>query len=116
MRRAKFCIEGRRDEEFWFVINEFKKDVVHPGFDVGDAIGDGGEDGFGGHVTTAKMKSMLADDLTEGKHVDGEEEGAEDGTLGNTIGNGGGVGVAVISRDKLAKVRELGGEPKECCS
>ncbi|XDV53579.1 hypothetical protein PO909_022050 [Leuciscus waleckii] len=88
------------------------------GFNVGNAIGDGGEDsrgdGFGGHVelgiigVAVKMESMVADDLTEGKHVDGEEEGAEHGTLGDTMGDRGGVGVAVVNRDKVVTVREVG--------
>lgn len=56
-----------------------------------------------------KMESMVTDDLTEGKHINGEEEGAKHGTLGNTIVGRGGVGVAVINRDKMVTVREVGG-------
>ncbi|XDV46572.1 hypothetical protein PO909_014447 [Leuciscus waleckii] len=124
---------NRREERFWagdkefcFIAVEFKKVIVHPGFNVGNAIGDGGEDsrgdGFGGHVelgiigVAVKMESMVADDLTEGKHVDGEEEGPEHGTLGDTMGDRGGVGVAVVNRDKVVTVREVGGEPEKCCA
>lgn len=58
----------------------------------------------------------MADDLTEGKHVDGEQERAEHGTLGDTMGDRGGVRVAVVDRDKMVMVREVGGEPEKCCA
>lgn len=115
-----------RDKEFCFTAVEFKKIIVHPGFNVRNAIGDGGEnsrgDGFGGKVdlgiicVAVKMESMVADDLTEGKHVDGEEEGAENGTLGDAMGDRGGVGVAVINRDKMVTIREVRCEPAKCCT
>lgn len=63
-----------------------------------------------------KMESMVADDMTEGKHVDSEEEGAKHRTLGNTMGDGGSVGLAVVDGDEVVTVREVGGEPEECCA
>ena len=48
--------------------------MVHPGFDVGDAVGEGGEDGrnngcgvdvqLGIVSITVKLKNMAADDVT----------------------------------------------------
>lgn len=63
-----------------------------------------------------KMESVAANDMTEGKHIDCEEKGAEHRTLGNTMGDGGRVGLVVVERDEVVTVREVGGEPEECCA
>lgn len=57
---------------------------------------------------------MVANDLTEGKHIDYEEEGAEDRTLGDTMGDWRGVGFMVIDGDEVVTIGEIRGEPEEC--
>ncbi len=43
-----------KDDDFCFIAVEFEEVVVHPGFDVRETIGEGGEDGwsdgFGGNI------------------------------------------------------------------
>ena len=61
--------------------------MVHPGFYVGEAVGEGGEnswsDGFGGDVELSvvgiavKVKSMAADDVAKWEHIEDEEDGAK---------------------------------------
>ena len=61
--------------------------MIHPGFYVGEAVGEGGENGwvygFGGDVqlsivsVAVKVKTMAADDVTGWEHVEDEEYGTE---------------------------------------
>lgn len=76
-----------KEYNFSFIAVEFEEVVVHPGFYVGEAVGEGGEnscgDGFGGDVDLSvvsiavKVKSMAADDVTKWKHVEDEEDGTK---------------------------------------
>ena len=45
---------------------------------------------------TVKLKSMIANELSTGEHVQQEEEGAENQALGNTFGERGSGGFPVV--------------------
>lgn len=61
--------------------------MVHPSFDVGEAVSEGGEngrsDGFGGNVQlgvvsiAVEVKTMAADDVTKWEHVKNEKNGTK---------------------------------------
>ena len=63
-----------KDDHFRFIAVEFKKVVVHPGFDVGEAVCELGENGrsngsgsdikLGIVGVTVKVETMVADDVT----------------------------------------------------
>lgn len=122
-RKERF---GSDNKKFCFFAIEFEKVVVHPGFNISEAVCDGGDndwgDGFGRDVDlcvvgiAVKAESMVAKDVTEGKHVDDEEEGAKHRTLGNSGGDRGGVRFEVVHRNVVVTVREVGREPGECCA
>ena len=89
MQSEKFWEGGfwAKDYDFSFIAVEFEEVVVQPGFYVGEAVGEGGEnswsDGFGGDVELSvvriavKVKSMAADDVAKWEHIEDEEDGAK---------------------------------------
>lgn len=68
-----------KDDNFNFIVVEFEKVVAHPGFNICQAVGEGGKDswsdGFSGDVeldvigVAVELKSMAAYNVTEWKHV-----------------------------------------------
>ena len=77
----------------------------------------GRSDGLGGNVKlgvigiAVKVETVVAYDVSKGKHVEDEEEGAKHRTLGNTLGDWGCVGLGFVYADELVAVGEVRFEP-----
>lgn len=90
---------------------------MHPGSNFSEAVCQGGVgccgDGFWGDVNldivckTVEMETMLADDVTEGEHVENEQERTKHRTLGDALGQKNSGGGAVKNNDELLFVGEI---------
>lgn len=75
---------------------------------------------FGGEVKLCvvgvgvKTEAVAADDLTEGEHVNGEQDWAKYRTLGDALVDWGRGGTGITNGDELFPVGEVGLKPGEC--
>lgn len=54
-----------------------------------------------------KLETMVADDVSKGKHIEDEKEGAKHRSLGDTLGDVGCAGFAVVDVDVLVSVGKV---------
>lgn len=115
---------GADDDQVGFVTVEFEEVGLHPGFDIGEAVGEGGVsgggDGVGGDIEldvigiTVEMETMVANDVAKGEQVEYEEERTKYRTLGDALGQRNSGGGAVVDVDELLSVCEIRFQPGEC--
>ncbi|XP_029938454.1 mucin-5AC-like [Salarias fasciatus] len=107
-RSTSFC-EGVEDQCF-----------EGDGAEAGDSGGGGGRRGdleveLCVVSIAIEVNSMLAGDTSEGKHVDGEEDGAEHQALGDPTGDSVGAGLSVPQDHVLSPFHEVGMKPVKGC-
>ena len=100
---------GADNDQVRFVTVEFEEVGPHPGFDVGEAVGEigvsGRGDGVGGDVKpdvigiTVEMETMVANDFAKGEQIKYEEERTKYRTLGDALGQRNSGGGAVVDVD-----------------